>query len=359
VVDPLIIMIIQHSALAFQARQERFVTQRSTQHLALWQGERPGTERAPRAAEASHRHAQDRADTAPTHAASRTPSDRTETLPPHLQTLARMIEAITGRPVRLLDLDPTTATTAQAQPPTDARTLAPTTTGQPPAPAPQGWGLVYEATQTRTEVENLSVQAQGEIRTADGRSLSFQLSIEMQTVHTESSQISLRAGDAVLKDPLVLHFDGPLGELRNTQFSFDLDANGQAERMPFVGTGSGFLVLDRNGNGRVDDGSELFGTRSGDGFADLAQWDSDGNGWIDEADAVFKRLQVWRMDASGQTRLASLADSGVGALSVQRVGSDQSLRQADGSRLGQLRSTGLYLTESGQAKAMQQIDLAV
>lgn len=353
-------MIIQNSALAFQARQERFVSQRSTQHLELWRGESRGTGRAARAAEGARSPAPARTDTPPTHGTDRTQPSSTETLPPDLQTLVRMVEAITGRPVRLLNLDNINPTTAQELPPTGAVTRGPvaaSSNAQPPAP--QGWGLVYEATQTRTEVENLSVQAQGEIRTADGRNLSFQLNIEMQTTHTESSQLSLRAGDAVLKDPLVLHFDGPVGELRDTQFRFDLDANGQAERMPFVGTGSGFLVLDRNDNGKVDDGSELFGTRSGDGFADLAQWDSDRNGWIDEADAVFKRLQVWRMDASGHTRLESLADSGVGALSLQRVGSEQTLRQADGSRLGQLRSTGIYLTESGQAKAMQQIDLVV
>lgn len=347
-------MIIQNSALAFQARQERFVSQRSTQHLTLWHGEQRTADRATRAADAARSRPPELADTPRAPRADRAQAESTEALPPNLQTLVRMLEAITGRPVKLLNASDT------ALPATDTLTLTPPTApGSAQPPAPQGWGLVYEATQTRTEVENLSVQAQGEIRTADGRSLSFELNIEMQTTHTESSQLSLRAGDAVLKDPLVLHFDGPVGELRDTQFRFDLDANGQAERMPFVGTGSGFLVLDRNDNGKVDDGSELFGTRSGDGFADLAQWDSDRNGWIDEADAVFKRLQVWRMDASGHTRLESLTDSGVGALSLQRVGSDQSLRQADGSRLGQLRSTGLYLTESGQAKAMQQIDLVV
>lgn len=357
-------MIIQHSALSLQARQDRSVTQRSTQHLELWQGERRDTDRAARTPEATQAWGKGLADTPrpqgtpDTARTSRTQRDGTAALPPHLQALARMIEAITGRPIRLLDaedLQPGAGgSDAAALEPPSSETAAQTATS-----SRQGWGLVYEATSVRTEVESLSVQAQGEIRTADGRALSFSLELQMQTVQIETSHTSLRAGDAVLKDPLVLHFDGPVGELRDARFSFDLDADGQAERMPFVGSGSGFLVLDRNANGQVDNGSELFGTLSGDGFADLAQWDDDGNRWIDEADAVFTQLRVWRMDAGGQTRLNSLADSGVGALSLDRVGSDMGLRTDDGHRLGQLRSTGLYLTEQGQAKAMQQIDLVV
>lgn len=56
--------------------------------------------------------------------------------------------------------------------------------------------------------------------------------------------------------------------------------------------GSGFLALDRNQNGVVDDGSELFGTQSGDGFAHLALYDQDSNGWIDANDPVFDKLRI-------------------------------------------------------------------
>ena len=59
-----------------------------------------------------------------------------------------------------------------------------------------------------------------------------------------------------------------------------------------LGSGSGFLALDKNGNGKIDDGSELFGTKSGDGFADLAEYDSDGNGWIDEKGRVYVLYEV-------------------------------------------------------------------
>jgi hypothetical protein len=82
------------------------------------------------------------------------------------------------------------------------------------------------------------------------------------------------------------------------------------------------------------------------------------NGWIDEADPAYEQLSVWRMDAAGKTHLQSLASLDVGALYLGRVASDMTLREAGvGQQLGQLRSAGMYLTNAGQAGALQQIDL--
>jgi hypothetical protein len=66
------------------------------------------------------------------------------------------------------------------------------------------------------------------------------------------------------------------------------------------------------------------------------------------------------MDGAGTTRLQGLSEAGVGAVSLGTVSTDMALRaSATGRQLGQLRSTGLYLTHSGQAGLVQQIDLAV
>ena len=343
-------MHIQNSALDLQARHSRHVTERSQEWLEMWSGPRSATTGRPVATKSATNEAPGSVDR------TRKPRDQDERLlPPQLQTLARMIEAITGRPVQLLDDESlqTNASTPKVSGPSGIGAAAST-------PTRQGWGMVYEATQTRVETESLRVRAQGEIRTADGRSIAFELNLEMESVQIDTRQTSLRAGDAMLKDPLVLHFEGPVGALRDTRFAFDLDADGQTDRMPFVGSGSGFLVLDRNGNGVVDNGTELFGARTGDGFAELAAFDDDGNGWIDEADAVFQQLQVWRMDAQGTTQLTALADNNVGALALARVNTHQRLRaEPTGATLGQLRSTGFYLTETGQTQALQQIDLVV
>lgn len=65
----------------------------------------------------------------------------------------------------------------------------------------------------------------------------------------------------------------PAASLTERDFAFDIDLDGHADQIAFVGTGSGFLALDRNGDGEINDGSELFGPESGDGFAELAAYD--------------------------------------------------------------------------------------
>ena len=116
-------------------------------------------------------------------------------------------------------------------------------------------------------------------------------------------------------------------------------------------------VLDAVGGGRVESGRQLFGPTSGDGFADLAAYDSDANGWIDEADPVFGRLGVWTPDAEGGGAVRSLAEAGVGALGLDRVATPFALK--DGAELGAVRSSGVYLREAGGAGSLQQVDVVV
>ena len=89
----------------------------------------------------------------------------------------------------------------------------------------------------------------------------------------------------------------------------------------------------------------------------MAKYDQDGNQWIDDNDAVFSQLRVWQRDVSGQDRLTSLAQSGIGALYLGRVASPFSVNTASNQSLGLVRSTGVFLYESGQAGSLQQVDL--
>lgn len=83
--------------------------------------------------------------------------------------------------------------------------------------------------------------------------------------------------------------------------SFDIDADGTLEQVAWTEPDSrvAFLTLDRNGNGTIDDGSELFGTasrmrdgqRAGNGFIVLADLDSDGR--INSSDALYHQLRLW------------------------------------------------------------------
>ena len=141
---------------------------------------------------------------------------------------------------------------------------------------------------------------------------------------------------------------------------FDIDCDGTDDEISFAGEGSGFLALDRNGDGKVNDGNELFGTKSGDGFKDLSKYDKDKNGWIDENDDVFSRLKVWTKDDNGNDKLIDLKKAGIGALYLGSAGTEFSLNSEAGNKTnGIIRKTGIYLKESGEIGTIQHVDLAL
>ncbi len=275
---------------------------------------------------------------------------------PRLRLIRSLVALLTGREVRIFD-----AAELEAPPADGPAAPAPARPAEAArAPEPAGYGIEYDRHESYTEVEETRFAAQGTVRTADGREIAFSLSLEMSRSYHEESNVSLRLGDARrTKDPLVLNFDGGAAGLTSQRFAFDLDADGRDEQINFVAGGSGFLVFDRNGDGRANDGSELFGALSGDGFADLAALDDDGNGWIDENDAAFAQLAVWTRDGEGQDRLAGLLEANVGALSLARVATPFDLRTANNELLGEVRTSGVFLQEDGRAGTMQQIDLTV
>jgi len=109
----------------------------------------------------------------------------------------------------------------------------------------------------------------------------------------------------------------------------------------------------------VNDGNELFGARSGNGFADLAAYDSDQNGWIDESDPIWQSLRIWSTDAAGQEQLRDLSSSGIGALALQNTSTDFTLIGTNKADNGQIRRSGIFLSEAGHVGTLQQVDLTV
>lgn len=215
-----------------------------------------------------------------------------------------------------------------------------------------------QARETVDEQELTRVEGTGLVKTADGREIQLGFSVAMERqAHYE--QLVSESGKIVLKDPLVLNFPGNFTQLTTNRIQFDLDGDGLRERIPGLGSGSAYLIIDRNGNGRVDDGSEMFGTTSGDGFGDLARLDSDGNGWLDEGDRDFSRLALWDGYGQGAGSIASLAERGVGALYLASVDSPFTLKNAAADVLGQIREAGFFLMEDGRPGTLQQVDLAV
>ncbi len=121
---------------------------------------------------------------------------------------------------------------------------------------------------------------------------------------------------------------------------------------------SGFLALDKNGDGKINDGSELFGATSGNGFADLAQYDSDGNGWIDEADEIFDKLLIWSKDENGNDQLVGLGKAGVGAIYLGAQDTQFSMNSQQNQMNALIRQTGMFMYENGGVGTIQQIDFA-
>ena len=229
--------------------------------------------------------------------------------------------------------------------------------------APNQGGNVWTKTTVTsgfvTEAEFTSFQTTGLAKTADGREINFGVSVEMSRAFCAKYE-SFTQQNYIVTDPLVINLDSNVASVSDMKFLFDLDADGKEEEISFAGPGSGFLALDKNGDGKINDGSELFGTKSGDGFGDLAAYDEDGNGWIDEADSIFKDLKIWTKDENGKDVLMNLKDADVGAIYLGSAQTEFSLNnQATQQTNGIIRKTGVYLKESGGVGTVQHVDLAI
>ena len=221
------------------------------------------------------------------------------------------------------------------------------------------WQRVTATSGFVSESESVAFASSGMVKTQDGRSIDFNIEVSMSRAFT--SQINtLTTQNYIKTDPLVINLDTDIGSVTDQKFLFDLDSDGDEEEISFAGKGSGFLALDKNGDGRIGDGSELFGTKSGDGFKDLAAFDEDGNGWIDENDSIYSKLKVWTKDEDGNDYLINLKDADVGAIYLDNVDTQFSLKDGNNRLNGEIKKTGIYLHEStGAAGTLNHIDLAV
>jgi hypothetical protein len=158
----------------------------------------------------------------------------------------------------------------------------------------------------------------------------------------------------------VINFSGQSAELTSDTWQFDIDSDGDQESLYQLKAHSGYIALDKNQNGIIDDGGELFGATSGDGFADLRQYDQDQNGFIDEGDAIFQHLKIMVQGSNNSQQLFTLEEKNIGALYLGSQATPWDLAAGEQDQLaGQLRSTGFFLTEEGSAGTLQQIDLVV
>ena len=141
-----------------------------------------------------------------------------------------------------------------------------------PAQPRAGWGLEYDYSATRYDMKPYSFSLPERLKRRMGGRL-FSVNMNLERSFLSHEEFHLRAGDALRPiDPLVINFGRSSVALGQDKFEFDLDNDGQTEMISFVAPGSGFLALDINGDGIINNGGELFGPQTGNGL-ELARYD--------------------------------------------------------------------------------------
>jgi hypothetical protein len=168
------------------------------------------------------------------------------------------------------------------------------------------------------------------------------------------------------RDPLVLDLDGDGLELTAAtgQVLFDHNADGIRTGTGWVASDDGLLVLDRNGNGTIDSGRELFGVDTvksngqfaREGFDALRDLDANGDGVFNASDAAFAQVRVWRdMDQDGVSdagELSTLAQRGISSISLSNTASGQVI---NGNRVDSVAS---FTRTAGGTSTVGAIDFA-
>ena len=170
-------------------------------------------------------------------------------------------------------------------------------------------------------------------------------------------------------DPLTLDLDGDgietLASNGHKGALFDHSNDGIRTATGWVSKDDGFLVYDRNGDGVVNNGSELFGDntllkngeRAANGYQALADLDDNGDGKVDAADSAFAKLRVWRdlnQDGISQEgELLTLNEAKVKALNLANKNADRDLGNGNS-----LAEEGTYTDSDGNEKQMGDLNLA-
>ncbi|MBV6389634.1 MAG: hypothetical protein JNIBNLAF_01281 [Nitrosomonas europaea] len=169
------------------------------------------------------------------------------------------------------------------------------------------------------------------------------------------------------RDPIILDLDGDgletVGLASNVYF--DHDGDGVLTRTGWVGKNDALLVWDRNADGVIDTGAELFGdftplsngTLAPNGFAALASLDANGDGILDASDPAFTELKLWRdvsQDGVSQGgEFITLAEAGIVSLNLANTLKNQ--RLSNGNMLSR---EGSFTRADGSTSAMGEFKLA-
>jgi hypothetical protein len=271
-----------------------------------------------------------------------------------LKIFKDLVEMFTGKEIKVYQPEENAAEEGIEPPDTQQ----PSETAQASnAPQSVGWGIDYQYKETHYTKESFTMNASGSVVTESGAKLSFNTTLSMSRESYEELSVSLKAGDALI-DPLMINFSGAGVSLSDQKFQFDLTMDGIEELISAPLKGSGFLAYDKNGDGIINDGSELFGPSNGNGFAELAALDDDKNGWIDENDSSFSSLRVWEKDPDGIDTVSKLLDRNIGAIYTGNTATNYNLIDSNKNLAGVINQSGVWLNEkTGMAGVISEVDL--
>ncbi|MBX7490858.1 hypothetical protein [Helicobacter turcicus] len=214
--------------------------------------------------------------------------------------------------------------------------------------------------------QSLQVSIQGTIFANDGTKKQLDINIGISQSFVQNLQINGTSNNTQgiaqtpnknIIDPLVIDYDGNGTELSDVKMHFDLDSDGTPNQIATLKKGSGFLALDKNNDGKINDGNELFGTKSGDGFKDLSIYDSNKDGKIDKEDPIYDKLRIWTPDGNGEGRLVGLGEKGIGVIYLNPQESEELMHGEKGNLLGIKRKSADFLFENGNSGKIHHIDL--
>ena len=230
------------------------------------------------------------------------------------------------------------------------------TDNNPMAPRLSAYEYSESATYTYSESEQTRFSATGVVNTMDGNEINFSFEMEMARSFLREESFAYTQKGYALIDPLIVNAGVTTPKFSGVSFSFDLDLDGNPEDIQAPAWGTGFLALDKNKDGIINDGNELFGPSTGYGFAELAAYDLDKNSWIDENDAVFDELSLYGLDENGEMHLTRIKDAGMGAIYLAGVDTQFDLKNKDNELLARIKKSSIALNEDGSVSSVQEAD---
>ncbi len=219
-------------------------------------------------------------------------------------------------------------------------------------------GDILSVEEWRDHEQHLSYQVQGKF-TLNEQALSLDYNLFISNKRTSYSAVEMSA--AALKDPLIVQFGSQgLGNIKG-QKDFHINQDNVIDELPIFAGDIGYLVYDKNNNQRADNGSELFGPTTGQGFNELTKLDSNNNGFIDAEDQQFAQLYIWQPNAKkNQTeQWLSLSDANIQAMSLSAVQTPFDFYDQQGEIQAQLRLSSFAITKEGYGRGVHQIDVRI